>query len=281
MGDSCCASYSIGYVAKLISDSLGVYVHSIATGDGAMADVSSSFFGNVNDQVAKVCDEISETPELQGGYNAVGFSQGGQFMRAVVERCQGGKHGGARMHTLVTMGAQHQGIYNLPNCGTNEDDPGDEPSGMCLTIQRAVATGAYLPFIRDNLIQAQYFKDPFRLEEYLTANPFLPDINNEGAVKNATYADNLASLKRLVLYRFEDEYTVVPRGSEWFDFFDGQRLVNMSDTALYKEDWIGLRRLDEAGRVVRGQVPDALHMHFTDHWFVENVVERFLRGRGD
>jgi hypothetical protein len=29
----------------------GVYVHSIATGDGTMADVSSTFFGNVNDQV--------------------------------------------------------------------------------------------------------------------------------------------------------------------------------------------------------------------------------------
>lgn len=55
-------------------------------------------------------------------------------------------------------------------------------------------------------------QDPFRLEEYLTANPFLPDINNEGPMKNTTYADNLASLKRLVLYRFEDEYTVVPRG---------------------------------------------------------------------
>ncbi len=28
-------------------------------------------------------------------------------MRAVAERCQG-ERGGARMHTLVTMGAQHQ-----------------------------------------------------------------------------------------------------------------------------------------------------------------------------
>lgn len=51
-----------------------------------------------------------------------------------------------------------QGIYNLPNCGTDEDDPGDEPTRMCLTIQRAVAAGAYLPFIRTNLVQAQYFK---------------------------------------------------------------------------------------------------------------------------
>ena len=127
------------------------------------------------------------------------------------------------------------------------------------------------------------------MDDYLAGNIFLPDINNEREVKNATYADNLASLQRLVLYRFEKEYTVVPRGrctvraelqlichvcgvcwqvccaqhvlrrtvlscSEWFDFFDGTRLVNMSDTDLYKEDWIGLRRLDEAGGVFRGQV---------------------------
>lgn len=55
-------------------------------------------------------------------------------------------------------------------------------------------------------------QDPFRLDEYLSANVFLPDINNEREQKNATYADNLASLQRLVLYRFEKEYTVVPRG---------------------------------------------------------------------
>ena len=33
-------------------------------------------------------------------------SQGGQFLRAVAERCQ---HLGPRMHTLVTMGAQRGG----------------------------------------------------------------------------------------------------------------------------------------------------------------------------
>lgn len=55
-------------------------------------------------------------------------------------------------------------------------------------------------------------QDPFRMNEYLAGNIFLPDVNNERAVKNATYADNLASLERLVLYRFEKEYTVVPRG---------------------------------------------------------------------
>lgn len=41
-----------------------------------------------------------------------------------------------------------QGIYNLPNCGPNEDDPSDKPTGVCLAIQHLVATGAYLPLIR-------------------------------------------------------------------------------------------------------------------------------------
>jgi hypothetical protein len=38
-------------------------------------------------------------------------------------------------------------------------------------------------------------------------NIFLADINNERAEKNPQYADNLASLDRLVLYRFDDDTT--------------------------------------------------------------------------
>ena len=51
-----------------------------------------------------------------------------------------------------------QGVYNLPNCGTNDDDPGDQPTAMCLTVQSLIARSAYLPFVRDHLVQAQYFK---------------------------------------------------------------------------------------------------------------------------
>ena len=43
-------------------------------------------------------------------FNAIGFSQGGQFLRAVAQRCPQG------MKVLVTFGAQHQGIYGLPQC---------------------------------------------------------------------------------------------------------------------------------------------------------------------
>ncbi len=55
MGDSCCADYSIGAVRELIERELpGVFVHSINTGLGgsSVADIFSSYFGSLNDQVS-------------------------------------------------------------------------------------------------------------------------------------------------------------------------------------------------------------------------------------
>lgn len=52
-------------------------------------------------------------------------------------------------------------------------------------------------------------QDPNNLEAYMYSNIFLPDINNEREDKDSSYADNLASLTRLVLYRFEDDTTGV------------------------------------------------------------------------
>jgi len=43
-------------------------------------DTASGFVGNVNNQVAEACHKISNDPKLQKGYNAIGFSQGGQFL---------------------------------------------------------------------------------------------------------------------------------------------------------------------------------------------------------
>lgn len=51
-----------------------------------------------------------------------------------------------------------QGVYNLPNCGTDDDDPKDQPTAACLAVQTVVAHGAYLPYLRDHVVQAQYFK---------------------------------------------------------------------------------------------------------------------------
>jgi hypothetical protein len=77
-------------------------------------------------------------------------------------------------------------------------------------------------------------QDPYNLVGYLAYNPFLPDINNEKAVKSMSYKANLASLDKLVLFRFSQDVIVVPRDSAWFSFFDGEQLVGLKDSPLYK-----------------------------------------------
>lgn len=70
----------------------GVPVISINTGsDGSFAaDMVSSYYGDMNEEIAKACRFLAEQDDLKGGFNMIGFSQGGQFSRAVVQRCRFG-----------------------------------------------------------------------------------------------------------------------------------------------------------------------------------------------
>lgn len=43
-------------------------------------DIKSGYFADVNAQVAQACEIIAQNPEFESGYNAIGFSQGGQFL---------------------------------------------------------------------------------------------------------------------------------------------------------------------------------------------------------
>ena len=45
-----------------------------------MQDTENGFFKDVNEQVSMVCSKLAQDPKLQGGYNAMGFSQGAQFL---------------------------------------------------------------------------------------------------------------------------------------------------------------------------------------------------------
>ncbi|KAL3150853.1 hypothetical protein ABBQ32_000606 [Trebouxia sp. C0010 RCD-2024] len=274
MGDSCCASWSIGALQQQIQEALpGTFVHSIATGAHVGDDTLGGYIGNVNDQVAAACAHLASIPQLSKGYNAVGFSQGGQFLRAILERCQH-EEGMPKMNKLITLGGQHQGIMNVPGCTGPSFNQG--PSFACKVVQRVLGFGAYLPWIRSHVIQAQYFKDPYHYDKFLAHNQFLADINNERPHKQQRYKESMLSLKQLVLVRFSDDNLVVPRDSAWFGYWDGQQLQSMKETQLYQEDWIGLRQLDEAGRVLLEECPGQ-HMHVTSHWFGTYVIQAHLR----
>lgn len=88
MGDTCCSPASLGKVIALLQRQIpGIYVRSLSLGASVAADLESGYFGDVNAQVATACAALAMDPKLQQGYNALGFSQGGQFLRAIAQRC--------------------------------------------------------------------------------------------------------------------------------------------------------------------------------------------------
>jgi len=42
--------------------------------------MENGYFLNVNDQVNTVCNDLRQDGKLRDGYNAIGLSQGGQFL---------------------------------------------------------------------------------------------------------------------------------------------------------------------------------------------------------
>merc|ERR1712141_902715 len=137
----------------------------------------------VKKQIELVCKTINEDPKLQNGFNGMGFSQGGQFMRAIAEICP---HG---MKKLISFGGQHQGIYGLPNC------PGENHI-ICDYIRRMLNYGAYEHWIQSRLVQAEYWHDPLDEKTYRAKSLFLAEINNDKDTKNETYKENLLNLAK-------------------------------------------------------------------------------------
>ncbi|EKX51030.1 palmitoyl protein thioesterase [Guillardia theta CCMP2712] len=240
MGDTCCLPVSMGRVKSLIEKHVpGAYVRSLMIGENEAKDQYNGFFMPIHEQLTFACNLVSKDPNLAGGFHAVGFSQGGLFLRALVQTCPE-----AKVQSLISIGGPQQGVYGLPRCITH--------SVFCETMKKLLEMGAYESFVQQRSVQAQYWQDPVKSEEYLKYNIFLPDINNNLEEKKAVYRDRILSLNKLVLVKFQNDTVVVPRESTWFEFYqEGQdvEIQDLKQSKLYEEDWIGLKSLDAAGKV--------------------------------
>ncbi|KAJ2551602.1 hypothetical protein EV175_003630 [Coemansia sp. RSA 1933] len=230
----------MGTVVAAIKEELpGVFVHSVKLGSTESTDRNAGFLGNVNTQLDQVCEDLGNIKVLQNGVNMMGFSQGGLFLRALIQRCPL-----LRTRTLVTFGSPHGGISKIPECASDSDF-------MCKWARQLASRGVYSWYVRDHVVQAQYFKDPERLDQYLKYNIFLPDINSDLGKTNQEYRGRIAALEKMVLVRFSDDTLISPASSSWFGFVDADGVeVPLRNTTLYKEDRLGLRELDTNQRLV-------------------------------
>eukprot|EP00094_Tigriopus_californicus_P010752 TCALIF_10370-PA protein Name:"Similar to Ppt1 Palmitoyl-protein thioesterase 1 (Mus musculus)" AED:0.08 eAED:0.08 QI:63/0.66/0.75/1/1/1/4/111/342 len=314
MGDSCCRPTSMGRIQELIENGTqpGTYVHSLMIGDNTLDDTINTFLKPVNEQVQEVCDYVAQDPALADGYHAIGFSQkltlstsihsndkrhakrcsstirrttaiatqirieteyfisfeGGQFLRAVAQRCPS-----PPIKNLVTLGAQHQGVYGFPRC------PGESVE-LCNLMRELLNYGAYTDLVQDILVQAQYWHDPLHFETYVEKSQFIGEINNEGPVKNLTYAENMAKLEKFVLIKFAEDRTVEPVESQFFEFYQpGSEydILPLRESPIYTEDRVGLKALDLAGKLEFLTIEGSDHMQIPTQWFMDNVVANFLQ----
>ena len=268
LGDSA-SSEGMLELQAMFKEEFSIFVHSVYIDEDADLDRRAGFYGSSNDQIELAAAQIKAIPELKHGFDAIGLSQGGQFLRAYVER-----HNNPPVNNLITFGSQHMGISDIAECKRYDF--------VCQLARRAAKAAVYGDWAQENIIQAQYYRDPYDYGTYLMKNRFLASINNEVPdQRNETYANNLASLSNLVLVLFTEDKTVVPKESAWFGSepipapgysaqsmftaWTGNDKIPMRKQPLYVEDWIGLRKLDEKGgvslKVCKGQ-----HMEMNACW---------------
>lgn len=244
----------------------GTFTYYIRIDDDANADRTATFLGNLTLQIEKVCEDLASHPILSNAsaINAIGFSQGGQFLRGYVERCNK-----PPVANLVTFGSQHNGISEFQKCAPKD--------WLCYTWDGFLKARTWAPFVQSRLIPAQYFRDPEDLEGYLEHSNFLADVNNERTVKNSRYKENIKKLERFVMYMFSEDLTVVPKESAWFQEVNATtgHVTKLQDRRLYKEDWLGLRFLDERNKL-EFLVAEGRHMQITEDILID-VFSRYFK----
>lgn len=241
----------------------GTQTHIISLSLDSSLDRRATFLGHVPTQINTTCQILSALPEpFSSGFNAIGFSQGGQFLRALVQTCPTLPP----VNTLITFGSQHNGITQfLAECGTFDF--------ACKAAKGALDAGKWSEWAQKNVVPAQYYRDPADLESYLEHSGWLADINNERKEKNSSYAERFGEVERVVLVGFKGDATVMPRESAWFaDVVVGEKrdVQWVRDRRLWKEDWVGLKRVDDRDGLEFLEI-EGEHMRFE-----EGVLEQFF-----
>ena len=141
MGDSYSAPGMNQFMDEIRKIHPGIFIHSVYMDEDNSKDRQAGLYGNVNEQVAFAAEQLANITELADGFDAIGFSQGGQFLRAYVER-----YNSPPMRNLITFGSQHMGVSDLPLCSRWDL--------FCQLARRYAARGGvYTEWAQHNLVQ--------------------------------------------------------------------------------------------------------------------------------
>lgn len=220
------------------------------------ADSGASIWTKMEKQLEEFTAEVRSHPELARGFNAVGLSQGNYLLEAYI--------------SLVN----DPPVYNFVSiCGPLEGEascPKNIAFDLICPVWKLDPYGASLAF-------SGYWKNTKDEDAYKKKSPLLADVLNERDTKNATVAANWKSLNSLFLVEATKDTMIVPKESaqfamwKWGTAGSDAPLVAMRDSEGYQGDWIGLKTLDEAGKINTSSF-DGEHIRFTSEYWDQNVL---------
>jgi palmitoyl-protein thioesterase len=181
----------------------------------------------------------------------IGHSQGGLCTRSFISRY--GHLYKNPVHNYISLAGVQDGQYGVPDL--NDICPDDIP--ICGYLAELMSDMAYNKdseaIFQKDITFAQYWKSPLNQSAYLKYSGFLADVNNEREVKNATYRQNLIAVNKAIFLHALEDHIVIPSVSELFEFFfwgqDSQIMTNITQSPTYQGDWIGLKTLDQSGKL--------------------------------
>jgi len=244
MGDSC-FNPGMKSITEASGNHLGVYSTCIPTADSHLMDTIDGFLKNMDKSVDFFAKKVKADPKLANGFDAFGLSQGNNVIRGYIT-----KYNDPPVRNFMSICGINAGVGAFPSCSPQIPVVG----GVCKALTEVLGALAFNPLSQGILFQADYFRDPSRVNasSYLKHSQ-LAQWNNEGTM-NAEYKANWAKTSKFVWVKGTEDTVVWPREGEWWGAMStvpGEefKTVNeMKDTRWYQEDLFGLKTADAAGK---------------------------------
>lgn len=249
-GDACINPGDIQFDRE-IAKGTGAKVHCIEVGVPSLGEV----FNNFEHVAEESCKKVAANPDFAGEFNVVGLSQGGLLARYIVEECEMP----GKVRNMLTAGGPHMGVAAIPGCfeGT-----------LCSILNFFASKIVYFSWAQNIFAPAGYFRDVKQYNRYVADSTFLPAINNEQKENWFTNHNELRSkkfsdLNGAMLVMFDADTVIYPKETAWFQSLDEKgNVLPLNGTDFYNDDYIGVKALNEAGKIQFVSLPGD-HLQFT------------------
>lgn len=147
-------------------------------------------------------------------------------------------------------------------------------------LERSSSSGLYIVFLIVVCSKFYWFSHFFLLlvilqKLYYKYSRFLPYVNNErNTTKSGKFKRGITKLQHMVLIGSPEDGVITPWQSSHFGYYDAnETVIAMRNRPIYMDDSIGLKTLDENGKLTLITVPNVPHYEWHKN---VSIVDDFL-----